>query len=69
MSSYVGYNIIARVIVERVSNMKCKDESSWQQRDERHHVSIEHLSKRDANAGGWMSDRMLTRMGYNPYAN
>ena len=45
------------------------NEGSWQQRDERRHASIEHLSKRDANAGGWTLDRMLTWMGCSPYAN
>jgi len=44
-------------------------ESTWQQRDRRDHASIEHLTKRDANAGGWISVRTLTRMGCNPYAN
>ena len=74
MSSYVDYlydkRIIAHVIVEHVSNIKCKhNKSSWQQRDERHHTSIENLPKRDANAGGWTLDRTLTRMGCNAYAN
>ena len=32
-------------------------------------ASIEHLSKRDANAGDRTSVRTLTRMGCNPYAN
>ena len=49
LSSSVGYlrneRIIAHVIVERVSNMKGRRESSWQQHDECHHTNTEHLSK------------------------
>ena len=48
---------------------KASIESRWQQRDGRVHASIEHHSKRDANAGDRMSVRTLTRMGCNPYAN
>ena len=48
---------------------KASVQSRWQQRDRRDLASMEHLSKRDANAGDRTSVRTLTRMGCNPYAN
>ena len=49
--------------------MKSDIESTWQQRDRRDHASIEHLPKRNANAGDQTLVRTLTRMGCNPCAN
>jgi len=37
--------MISLVIVERSSNMKCKQQKQLTTIDERHHASIEHLSK------------------------
>ena len=54
-SSYVGYRhdecVIGCVIVNRDSNEKQDDKSSWQQRDGRLYTIIAHHSKSDANAG------------------
>ena len=60
---------IAYDIVNRDLKWKSRIESTWQQRDRRNLASIEHLSKRDANAGDRTSVCTLTRMGCNPYAN
>jgi len=55
MISYIRYlcgeRIILYVIMESDSHEKQANESSQQQRDRHHYVSIEHHSKRGANAG------------------
>ena len=75
------YEFLRRIPIWRSYNSVCyresrfkwkaSIESTWQQRDSdrRDHASIEHLSKRYANAGDWTSVRTLTRMGCSPYAN
>ena len=71
--SFIGYRYdkctIPCVIVNRDSNEKQDEESSWQQRDRRLDASIAHHSKSCANAGLRTSVRTLTRMGCSPYAN
>ncbi len=65
----ISNRTIAYDIVDRDSNEKQDRKqvtTTWCRRDL---ASIEHLSKRDANAGDRTSVRTLTRMGCNPYAN
>ena len=62
----ISNRTIAYDIVHRDSNEKQDRQqvtTSWCRRDL---ASIEHLSKRDANAGDRTSVRTLTRMGCNP---
>ena len=73
MCSYVGYRYnerkIAYIIVDRDWNEEQELESNWQQRDRRLDASIEHHSKRDANAGPWTLVRTMTRIDCSLYAN